>query len=69
MDSLVILILFWLGIFVASYSYKIGLGKFSSPGPGLFPFLLGCILFVLSLYRGIKVLKRAPKEEGRVGEP
>jgi len=47
----ILYILFSLGIFVSSYSYKIGIGSFSNPGPGLFPFLLGILLFLLSLYK------------------
>jgi putative tricarboxylic transport membrane protein len=52
-----LLILFALGIFVSSYSYKIGIGSLSNPGPGLFPFLLGILLFLLSLYKMNKEIR------------
>ena len=41
---------FWvaLGIFVSIYSYRLGLGNVVNPGPGLFPFCLGVILFVIA---------------------
>ena len=54
-----------LGIFVASYSYKLGLGKISSPGPGLFPFLLGALFALLSFFKLLAAfLKRDKVEEG-----
>lgn len=42
--------LFWIafGIFVAAYSYGIGLGKLLDPGPGLFPFVLSLTVVLLS---------------------
>lgn len=42
--------LFWIafGIFVAAYSYGIGLGKLLDPGPGLFPFILSIAVVLLS---------------------
>lgn len=49
---------FWvlLGLFVSIWSYaKLGIGKFSAPGSGLMPFLLGTLFTVLALY---KVLTR-----------
>ena len=41
---------FWilLGLFVSIYSYRLGIGRISSPGPGLFPFCLGVIFLLLS---------------------
>ncbi len=53
----ILLIFFALGIFVSSYSYKIGIGSLSNPGPGLFPFLLGILLFLLSLYKMKKEIR------------
>ena len=55
--------LFWLliGLFVSEMGIKFGLGTFSYPGPGFFPFLVGLILSCLSL--GILVL--AVKEKSQ----
>jgi putative tricarboxylic transport membrane protein len=57
--------LFWtaLGIFVASYSCWLGLGKLLDPGPGLFPFLLGLAVFLLSLYKLMKGFPSTKKDE------
>ena len=43
---------FWLGlsIFIMILSNKYGLGSFRNPGPGLMPFLVGLLLFVICLY-------------------
>jgi hypothetical protein len=48
--------LFWLliGLFVSGMGIRFGLGTFSYPGPGFFPFLVGLILSSLSL--GILIL-------------
>ncbi len=64
--------LFWLGfgIFIAIFSYRLGLGKLNSPDSGLMAFLLGLILILLSLCSLISaVVKKAedkepPKEGG-----
>jgi hypothetical protein len=47
------LTLVWIamGIFVSTYSYTIGLGKLSGPGPGFMPFWLGIIFVGLGLYK------------------
>jgi putative tricarboxylic transport membrane protein len=53
--------LFWLamGLFVCLVSLlKFGLGSFGYPGPGFFPFLVGLLLFFLS----IGMIGRALKE-------
>jgi putative tricarboxylic transport membrane protein len=53
--------LFWMGLslFVMIFSYRLGLGGFHNPGPGLTPFLLGLLLLPISLYLIIKsVLKK-----------
>jgi putative tricarboxylic transport membrane protein len=51
--------IFWiaLGIFVAVYSYTLGIGRFINPGPGLLPFLLGCIFILLSSFRLIAIVR------------
>ena len=43
--------LFWflIGLVIAVYSLKYGLGSFSSPGPGFLPFLSGGALVLLSM--------------------
>ena len=64
--------LFWIGLslFVLIFSHRMGLGGFHNPGPGLMPFLLGFLLFPISLYLLImSVLRKgegveAPQEEG-----
>jgi hypothetical protein len=50
-NTFLIVILVSLGISISIYSYKIGIGSINNPGPGLFPFLLGSLLFLLSLYK------------------
>lgn len=57
---------FWLGLslFVMMFSYRLGLGGFHSPGPGLTPFLLGFLLLLISLY----VLIKSLLEKGRGDE-
>jgi len=62
--------LFWmaLGIFVASYSYKLGLGKISSPGPGLFPFLLGALFALLSFFKLLAAFLKRDKIEENLQE-
>jgi putative tricarboxylic transport membrane protein len=57
---------FWiaLGGFVVIYSYTLGLGKFVNPGPGMLPFLLGCIFLILSSIRLVTVIRSVePAEE------
>jgi putative tricarboxylic transport membrane protein len=50
--------LFWIGlsIFVGVLSYRMGLGTFKKPGPGLMPFSLGVLLCLISLYLLIRAL-------------
>ncbi len=58
--------LFWIGLslFVMVLSYKMGLGGFHTPGPGLMPFLLGALLFLTSFYLlGKSLSKKAGREE------
>src|SRR4030042_933900 len=54
----IILTIFWLGlsIFVMVLSYKYGFGNFRTPGPGLMPFLIGLLLFIICFY----ILLRLP---------
>jgi putative tricarboxylic transport membrane protein len=55
--------LFWIGIsvYVMVLSLKMEFGTFSSPGPGLMPFLLGMLLMPVSLY----ILMRSLFGKGR----
>jgi putative tricarboxylic transport membrane protein len=41
---------FWvlLSVFVLLYAYRLGIGSFTNPGPGLFPFCLGLIMFIIA---------------------
>ena len=48
-DLLPAFFLLAIGIFVIAYSYKLDLGFFRRPGPGLMPFLLGIILILLTV--------------------
>jgi putative tricarboxylic transport membrane protein len=60
--------LFWaaLGIFVAAYSYRLGLGKLLEPGPGLMPFALGTILCLLALCKLVGETRSGNREEGPI---
>jgi len=57
--------LFWLviGLAIALYSTKYGLGKFSSPGPGFMPFLSGLVLAGLALVVFLQQLSNKSKEK------
>jgi putative tricarboxylic transport membrane protein len=65
--------LFWVGLslFVMIFSYRMSLGGFHNPGPGLMPFLLGLLLLPVSLYLLIRSvlgkgeLDEALEEEGQ----
>ncbi len=41
---------FWvaLSLFVCLYTYRLGLGKVTNPGPGLYPFCVGAVFFILA---------------------
>ncbi|MEW6665325.1 MAG: tripartite tricarboxylate transporter TctB family protein [Thermodesulfobacteriota bacterium] len=55
-----IALLFWiaLGIFISIHSYRLGLGTWSSPGPGLMPFLVGALLSAFSLFSLVRRLRQ-----------
>jgi hypothetical protein len=59
--------LFWilLGIFVSAYSFRLGLGRLLSPGPGLMPFGLGATILVLALYKLVAEFLQTGKEKGK----
>jgi 4-hydroxybenzoate polyprenyltransferase len=46
-----IIIAIWIGLSLCLivFSYKLGLGKLRSPGPGLMPFSIGGLLLLISL--------------------
>lgn len=62
---------FWiiLGIFFVFFSYRLGLGQFLEPGPGLFSFGLGFIIILLGLYKLISTffLSRKNGEGSGIG--
>jgi putative tricarboxylic transport membrane protein len=63
--------LFWIGLslFVMVISYKMGLGEFHAPGPGLMPFLLGALLLITSFYLlGKSLLRKTERDETVSGE-
>ena len=57
--------LFWLlfGIYFTIESYSLGLGEWSRPGPGYFPFGAGLLFGILSLSVFVKALRRVPLNE------
>lgn len=62
----IIVIIFWIGmaLFVTIFSYKLGLGSFHNPGPGLMPFLLGLLLLIISFPLLVQsLLKKSRKDE------
>jgi len=56
---------FWLalGVFVVSYSYRLGLGQIHTPGPGLFPFAVGGLFILLSLFKLLVALVKKVKDD------
>lgn len=59
--------LFWvvIGLAIALYSTKYGLGKVSSPGPGFMPFLSGLVLAGLALIVFLQQPSKGSKEKLR----
>ena len=58
--------LFWIGlsIFAMAGAYKLELGDFRDPGAGLMPFLIGAVLFLVSLPIVLKpIFKLKPRDE------
>jgi len=63
---------FWVGfsLFVMIFSYKLGLGRFQEPGPGLMSFLASLFLllisslFLVSLYLKRGVQSETTREKG-----
>jgi putative tricarboxylic transport membrane protein len=66
MNIIITIVWIGLGIFFMAYSYNLGLGRLSSAGPGLMPFLIGLFLLLSGLclcYGAIKksrVVEHAP---------
>lgn len=59
--------LFWLviGLVIAFFSLKYGLGSLSSPGPGFLPFLTGLTIIGLSLTVFLQQIKKKGRERTR----
>ncbi len=59
--------LFWLavGLAIAVYSGKYGLGSLSSPGPGFLPFLVGLAIAGLALVVFLQQISKSGKEKIR----
>jgi putative tricarboxylic transport membrane protein len=57
----VIIIIVWIGLgsFFVAYSYNLGLGRLSSAGPGLMPFLIGLLLLASGLCLGYAAIKKS----------
>jgi putative tricarboxylic transport membrane protein len=62
--------LFWIafGIFFSVCSYRLGLGEFLEPGPGLFSFGIGLIIMLLGVYKLISAFLSLGKGERGLGE-
>jgi sterol desaturase/sphingolipid hydroxylase (fatty acid hydroxylase superfamily) len=60
--SYITLVWIALGVFVAAYSFKLGVGNLRSPGPGFFPCLLG--EFMAHAKATDKDKEAVPTEEG-----
>jgi putative tricarboxylic transport membrane protein len=61
--------IFWilLSFFVMIFSYKLDLGSLYNPGPGFTPFLLGALLFAVSLYSMIRYfMKKKEADEAPI---
>jgi putative tricarboxylic transport membrane protein len=52
-----------LSVYIATESYKFGLGKWYMPGPGYFPFSAGLFLGLISLFVLVKTLINIPPKE------
>ncbi len=61
--------LFWVGlsVFAMVGAYRLELGNFREPGAGLIPFLLGAILFVISVPLTVKSLSGPRSSRERAG--
>jgi len=53
-----------LSLFIIILSHKIGLGELHNPGPGLMPFYVSVLMFIISFYLLLRYLfKRVHKEK------
>jgi putative tricarboxylic transport membrane protein len=57
-----------MGMFVSLYSYKLGMGQVSGPGPGFMPFWLGIIIACLASYKLITEFLIHHAKEVRAGK-
>ncbi len=58
MNIIIIIVWIGLGIFFMVYSHNLGIGRLSSAGPGLMPFLIGLFLLVSGLCLGYTAIKK-----------
>jgi Tripartite tricarboxylate transporter TctB family len=66
-----VLVVLWIGLgcFLTAYSYRMGLGTFSKPGPGLMPFLIGLLLAGSALCLGyLQIKKKRLEQHSPVGD-
>ena len=59
--NLVLLVLIFLSVAICVESYRLGMGTFNKPGSGLFPFITGLLIGVLSTVRQF-----SPGEQNRI---
>lgn len=57
-EVLGVCIWFLLGVGICTGAISLTLGSFSNPGPGLFPFMSGSALVLLSLILGVQVFRK-----------
>lgn len=56
-------------IYISIESYRLGLGKWSMPGPGYFPFIAGVVLGTISLSLLVQTLLKASLKSLKLTEP
>jgi putative tricarboxylic transport membrane protein len=71
MNTIIVIVWIGLGLFFMAYSYNLGLGRLSSAGPGLMPFLIGLFLLGSGLCLGYTAIKksRIDKHVPNAGNP
>lgn len=65
LDVIGSLVLIGVSIFVCMGAIRMSLGSFRSPGPGLYPLILGLILGIFAILLGLSVLFRHDGQEKR----
>jgi putative tricarboxylic transport membrane protein len=66
----IIYIILWnvVSLFFVIFSLRLGLGEIKEPGPGLFPFFLGILLFLVSFCLLVNLLFRIGSKDKSVKE-